>query len=55
MDKFTAETDKNENFVKDRQINTEDRKKYMHNFYKYVGSYSVSDDWCDIDVSVLKN
>ncbi|MFA5997353.1 MAG: hypothetical protein WC791_02580 [Candidatus Paceibacterota bacterium] len=55
MDKFTKETDQNENFVKQRQINTEERKKYMHNFYEYVGSYSVSDDWCDVEVALLKN
>lgn len=55
MDKFTEETEKNENFVKDRQINTEGRKNYMHEFYKYVGSYAVSDDWCDIDISILQN
>lgn len=55
MDKFTAETDKNEDFVKQRQINTEERKKYFKNFYKYVGSYSVSEDECDLDVSALDN
>ncbi|MFA6077797.1 MAG: hypothetical protein WC724_02125 [Candidatus Paceibacterota bacterium] len=53
MDKFTAETEKNENFVKQRQVNTEERKKYIKNFYEYVGSYSVSEDECDLDVSVL--
>jgi len=55
MDKFTKETDANENFVKQRQINTEDRKNYVHDFYKYVGSYEMSNDGCDIDVSVLPN
>ncbi|OHA80177.1 MAG: hypothetical protein A2747_00940 [Candidatus Yonathbacteria bacterium RIFCSPHIGHO2_01_FULL_44_41] len=55
MDKFMRETEKNENFVKDRQLNTEERKNYLHNFYKYVGSYSASNDGCDIDVSELRN
>lgn len=55
MDKFTAETDKNENFVKQRQINTEERKKYDYDFYKYVGSYEMSNEGCDVDVSVLSN
>lgn len=55
IDKFTAETEKNENFVKERQINTEERKKYIQNFYKYIGSYSVSEDACDLDVSALSS
>jgi len=53
MDRFTEETEKNENFVKDHQINTEERKEYIQNFYTYVGSYSVSEDLCDLDVSTL--
>lgn len=55
MDKFTRETEQNENFVKQRQINTEDRKKYDYDFYKYVGSYEMSNDGCDIDASVLSD
>lgn len=55
MDKFTKETDKNENFVKERQLNTESRKKYARDFYEYVGSYSMSRGGCDLDISVLAN
>lgn len=55
MDKFTKETDKNEAFVKERQINTESRKKYTHDFYKYVGSYSMSRGLCDIELNSLPN
>lgn len=55
MDKFTKETDTNENFVKVRQINTESRKKYTHDFYEYVGSYMMSRGDCDIDISTLSN
>lgn len=53
MDKFMRETEKNENFVKNRQINTEERREHLHDFYKYVGSYSASNDGCDVDISVL--
>ena len=55
MDKFTVETEKNESFVKNRQINTEDRKNYAHDFYKYVGSYAMSRGVCDIELGLLFN
>lgn len=55
MDKFTKETDKNENFINERQINTESRKKYDSDFYKYVESYSMSRGGCDVDISTLTN
>lgn len=53
MKKFTIETDRNENFIELRQINTEQRKKYRENFYKYLGSYSGSHKNCDLDLSTL--
>jgi len=55
MKKFVAETDKNENFIESRQINTEQRKKYRENFYEYLGSYSGSHESCDLDLATLPN
>lgn len=55
MEKFTKETEKNENFVKEIQINIEIRKKYTHDFYGYVGSYMMSQGGCDLDISTLLN
>ena len=55
MKKFTIETDKNENFIKSRQINTEQRKAYRKNFYEYLGSYSFHNESCDLDLTTLPN
>lgn len=55
MDKFTADLEKYRGFINQRQINTEARKKYDYDFYKYVGSYEMSNDGCDLDVSKLPN
>ncbi len=55
MDNFTRETEKNENFVKQRQVNTEERKKYASDFYGYIGSYSVSRGGCDLELNSLSN
>lgn len=55
MKKFIADMDKYDNFVKSRQINTEQRDKYMDDFYKNLGSYSSSNEGCDIDSSILSN
>ena len=55
MKKFIADMDKYDNFVKSRQINTEQRDKNMDDFYKNLGSYSSSNEGCDIDSSILSN
>jgi len=55
MDKFTADIEKYRDFVKKQQVNTEKRKKYTQNFYKYVGSYTSSNDSCDIDSKLFSN
>jgi hypothetical protein len=55
IEKFTKETTENENFIELKQINTEQRKKYRENFYKYLGSYSGSHEGCDLDISTLLN
>jgi len=55
MDKFTADIEKYRNFVKQRQVNTEERKNYVHDFYRYVGSYSSSNEGCDLDPATFSN
>lgn len=55
MDKFTIETDKNENFIESRVLNSDQRKKYRENVYEYLGSYSRSRESCDLDLSTLSN
>lgn len=47
--------EKYENFVKNLQINTEQRDKYLDNLYKNLGSYVASRQGCDIDLSTLLN
>ncbi|MEI6281013.1 MAG: hypothetical protein WCP17_03395 [bacterium] len=49
------DVEKYENFVKKFQINTEQRNKYLDDFYKYMGSYTASRQGCDIDLSTLLN
>jgi len=55
MERFLEITEKNENFVKELQLNTEQRKKYRETFYEYLGSYTASHKGCDIDLSTLSN
>ena len=43
-------------FVKNLQLNTEERKEKYEDFYKYLGSYGDSkNEVCDIDYSTLPN
>ncbi len=42
------------NFVKDREFNTDERKKQSRNFNNKVGSYELPSG-CDIDLSTLPN
>ena len=53
MKRFTEETDKNENLVESQEVNTEQRKKYREDIYKYLGSYSRSHESCDLDLTTL--
>ena len=53
MNKFSADMDKYRGFVKELQLNTKERGDYMRDFYKYVGSYSSSNDGCDLDLSII--
>ena len=55
MKKFLEETTLNENFVKLRQLNTEQRKKYQHDFYEYLGSHGIPHQSCDLNISTLPN
>lgn len=56
INKFEKETTDNENFVKFRQLNTDQRKQYLHDLFKgNLGSYSVSHGGCDLDFSALPN
>jgi len=53
--KFLVDMDKYDKFVSNLQFNTDQRIKANENFYKYVRSYSMSHDGCDIDLSKLPN
>lgn len=56
MDRFIAETDANENFVKGLQLNTPNRAKYLHDLFNgNLGSYSFSHDSCDLSLTSLPN
>lgn len=54
MHKFIADVDGYRNFLETRQINTAERIKYINDFYKYVVSYSASNDSCDLDPTLLE-
>ena len=55
MKKFTEITDKNEKFIESRQLNNDERKKYRTNLYENLGSYSRSQEGCDLNLSTLPN
>lgn len=43
------------NFVKNRQLNTEERKNFRKTFLKKIGSYGPLEQVCDIDFTKLPN
>ena len=53
MKKFIADIDYYRGFVESRQFNTEQRKKSLHDFYEYLGSYSSSNEGCDLNIATL--
>lgn len=54
--KFREETTRNEDFVKLRQLNTEQRKKAQHDFYQgNLASYTSPNEGCDLDLAALPN
>ena len=56
MNKFMIETSGNEEFVKLRQYNNEQRKKALDDLYEgNLGSYSSSNGSCDLNLSTLPN
>lgn len=55
LDNFVKVTNKNESFIKELQFNTKERISSRDNFYKYLGSYSVSKSHCDINLITLPN
>jgi len=56
MKKFLADMAKYENFVKGLQLNTEQRKKYLHDLFESnLGSFASSNEGCDLNLSALPN
>ncbi|MBU6142291.1 hypothetical protein KGO95_04260 [Patescibacteria group bacterium] len=56
MTKFIADMNKYDNFVTGLQLNTAERKQYLHNLFEgNLESYSASNDGCDIDPATLPN
>lgn len=55
MGKFIADMKKYRTFVEDLQVDTIERESHVQNFYSYMGSYSSSNEGCDVDVSKLNN
>ena len=53
--RFDEETDLLTKFVKEKQINTQERKKTRTAFYNKVGSYASLDRVCDINYANLPN
>lgn len=54
--KYISETDANEKFVENLQLNNEQRKNYLDNdVYNYLRSYSASHGSCDLDLTTLPN
>ncbi|MEX2029175.1 MAG: hypothetical protein WD963_01690 [Candidatus Paceibacterota bacterium] len=56
LERFLEDIEKYGNFVENLQLNTEQRKKYLDDLYEdNLGSYSSSNEGCDLDLSVLPN
>jgi len=53
--KFDEKTDALTNFIKKRQLNTQERKTTRTGFYDKINSYESLDRVCDIDYSKLPN
>jgi len=52
---FDEKTDLLTNFVKKKQLNTQERKTTRTNFYDKINSYEALDSVCDINYSKLPN
>ena len=55
MDIFISESDALRSFVKNRQLNTQQRKEARTGFYEKINSYESLDRVCDINYSELPN
>lgn len=56
MKKFLADMEKYDSFIKGLQLNTEQRKKYLHDLFESnLGSFSSSNKSCDLNLSTLPN
>jgi hypothetical protein len=55
MEKFISDSEKLRMFVKNKQLNIEERRISRTEFYNNIGSYSSLDRVCDIDYSKLSN
>ena len=53
--KFDEETNFLTDFIKQRQLNTEERKNSRNSFLEYISSYNSLERTCDIDYSTLPN
>ena len=52
---YSSNTDKLRTFIKDRQLNTQERKKAQDSFYEKLGSYTSPSESCDIPISDFTN
>ncbi|OGI78026.1 hypothetical protein A3D42_03130 [Candidatus Nomurabacteria bacterium RIFCSPHIGHO2_02_FULL_41_18] len=50
-----GDTDKYKNFIDNLQVNTKERNQYLDEIYDKLGSFSVSKEGCDLDLSTLPN
>src|SRR3989338_8708032 len=48
-----GDTDKYKNFIDNLQVNTKERNQYLDEIYDKLGSFSVSKEGCDLDLSTL--
>ena len=55
LNEYVEKIERNINFVEKKQFNTEERKQYDKDFYKYLRSYSASHEECDIYLLTLPN
>jgi len=56
IEKFLADMEKYQSFVKERQLNTEARQTHYKKLFEgNLGSYSASNEGCDIEFSSLPN
>lgn len=55
IDKFMRDANSLDFFVKEKQFNTQERKKDRTSFFENLGSYASLERVCDIDYSTLPN